>query len=118
MKKQIFNPFLPLNEYVPDGEPHVFGDIIYLFGSHDKEAGETFCMLDYVGWSAPVDDLTAWECAGVIYSAKQDPLYHADKMPHMYAPDVVQGNDGLMGAIHVRMVRRVWTPFWPYTYRL
>ena len=51
-------------------------------------------MLDYVGWSAPVDDLSAWECSGVIYSAKQDPLYDQEKMPHMYAPDVVQGNDG------------------------
>lgn len=46
MKKQVFNPFLPLNEYVPDGEPHVSGDRVYLFGSHDKEGGETFeCVL-------------------------------------------------------------------------
>ena len=37
MKNQIFNPFLPLNKYIPDGEPHIFGDRIYLFGSHDKE---------------------------------------------------------------------------------
>ena len=94
MKKQAFNPFLPLDEYVPDGEPHVFGDRVYLFGSHDKETGEAFCMLDYVGWSAPVDDLGNWICSGVIYSATQDPLYDAKKRPHMYAPDVVQGNDG------------------------
>lgn len=92
--KQAFNPFLPVWEYVPDGEPHVFGDRVYLYGSHDKEAGETFCMLDYVGWSAPVDDLGNWECSGVIYSAKQDPLYDGQKLPHMYAPDVVRGNDG------------------------
>lgn len=92
--KQAYNPFLPAWEYIPDGEPHVFGDRVYLFGSHDKEAGETFCMLDYVGWSAPVDNLSAWECSGVIYSAKQDPLYDPEKLPHMYAPDVVRGNDG------------------------
>lgn len=92
--KQAYNPFLPAWEYIPDGEPHVFGDRVYLYGSHDKEAGETFCMLDYVGWSAPVDDLGDWECSGVIYSAKQDPLYDAEKPPHMYAPDVVRGNDG------------------------
>lgn len=24
--KQAVNPFLPLGEYIPDGEPHVFGD--------------------------------------------------------------------------------------------
>lgn len=94
MAEQAFNPILPAWEYIPDGEPHVFGDRIYLFGSHDKEAGETFCMLDYMGWSAPVDDLSNWSCSGSIYSAKQDPLYDPVKMPHMYAPDVVRGNDG------------------------
>ncbi len=25
MKKQVYNPYLPSFEYVPDGEPHVFG---------------------------------------------------------------------------------------------
>ena len=42
MKKQAFNPFLPINTYIPDGEPHVFGDRVYLFGSHDKEGGEMY----------------------------------------------------------------------------
>ena len=93
MKKQVYNPFLPLHECIPDGEPHVFGDRVYLFGSHDKEGGETFCMLDYVTYSAPVDDLTDWRYEGVIYSAKQDPLY-CEERPYMYAPDVVRGNDG------------------------
>lgn len=92
MKKQVFNPFLPLYEYVPDGEPHVFGDRLYLYGSHDKEGGETFCMLDYVCWSAPIDDLSDWRCEGTIYKAVQDPDY--GRRNYMYAPDVVQGNDG------------------------
>lgn len=92
MKKQVFNPFLPLNEYVPDGEPHVFGDRVYLFGSHDKEGGDTFCMLDYVSYSASIYDLTEWRCEGVIYRANQDPDYANRK--YMYAPDVVRGNDG------------------------
>lgn len=35
MKKQAVNPFLPLNIYIPDGEPHVFGERVYLYGSHD-----------------------------------------------------------------------------------
>ncbi len=91
-KKQIYNPFLPLYEYIPDGEPHVFGDRVYHYGSHDKEGGDTFCMLDYVCYSAPVDDLTNWRYEGVIYQAKQDPRYPAPQ--YMYAPDVVQGNDG------------------------
>ena len=92
MKKQVFNPFLPLGECIPDGEPHVFGDRVYLYGSHDKEGGETFCMLDYTVYSAPVDDLSDWRCEGVIYRADQDPDYAERKF--MYAPDVVRGNDG------------------------
>lgn len=92
MKKQVYNPFLPLYEYIPDGEPHVFGDRVYLYGSHDKEGGETFCMLDYTVYSAPVDDLSDWRCDGVIYRAEQDPEHK--NRPYMYAPDVVRGNDG------------------------
>ena len=92
MKSQVFNPFLPLNEYVPDGEPHVFGDRVYIFGSHDKEGGDTFCMLDYVSYSASIYDLKNWQYEGVIYRADQDPDYANRK--YMYAPDVVRGNDG------------------------
>ena len=91
-KKLVFNPFLPLNEYIPDGEPHVFGDRVYLYGSHDKEGGETYCMLDYTVYSAPVSDLSDWRREGVIYRAKQDPDY--GRRNYMYAPDVVRGNDG------------------------
>lgn len=83
---------MPLNEYVPDGEPHVFGDRVYVFGSHDKESGDFFCMLDYVCYSAPIDDLKDWRYEGVIYKANQDPDYVNHR--YMYAPDVVQGNDG------------------------
>ncbi len=90
--KQMFNPFLPLNEYIPDGEPHVFGDRVYVYGSHDMEGGDFFCMLDYVTYSAPVDNLKDWRYEGVIYKASQDPDYKNHR--YMYAPDVVQGNDG------------------------
>jgi hypothetical protein len=92
--KQVFNPFLPLNEYVPDGEPHVYGDRIYLFGSHDKEGGDRYCALEnYVGWSAPADDLTSWRSEGVIYRSEQDPNCRM-RRSDLYAPDVVRGNDG------------------------
>ena len=90
--KQVFNPYTPINEYIPDCEPHVFGDRVYVYGSHDKEGGEFFCMLDYVTYSAPVDNLKDWRYEGVIYKASQDPLY--SKYRYMYAPDVVKGNDG------------------------
>jgi hypothetical protein len=93
MNKQIFNPFLPSYEYIPDGEPYVFGDRVYVYGSHDKFNGIIFCMNDYVCWSAPVDDLSDWRYEGTIYKKNQDP-----KNPFgirlLFAPDVVKGIDG------------------------
>lgn len=91
--KQAFNPFLPLNQFVPDGEPHVFGDRVYLFGSHEEAGGDTYCMLDYEFFSAPISDLSSWTSRGINYKASQDPLYGKER-PYMYAPDVVRGNDG------------------------
>lgn len=93
MKKQVVNPYLPSWEYVPDGEPHVFGDRVYLYGSHDRFNGEFYCELDYVCWSAPIEDLSDWRYEGVIYSKKQDPSYGEDGLC-MWAPDVCIGPDG------------------------
>lgn len=57
MKQQAVNPYLPLDEYVPAGEPRVFEDRLYIFGSHDRSHGRKFCMNDYVGWFAPCNNL-------------------------------------------------------------
>ena len=92
MRDCAFNPFLPLDVYIPDGEPHGFDGRVYLFGSHDREGGSTFCELDYEFFSAPVDDLSSWSSKGINYSARQDALFTAER-PYMYAPDVVRGND-------------------------
>lgn len=92
MKMQCHNPYLPLSEHIPDGEPRVFGDRLYVFGSHDKENGSEFCELDYVAWSAPVDDLSDWRYEGVIYRKDQDP--HNTECVPLYAPDVLRGRDG------------------------
>lgn len=91
---QVFNPFLPSYEYIPDGEPHVFGDRVYLYGSHDRFNGRYFCMNDYVCYSAPVSDLKAWRYEGVIWRKRDDPTRRRGMLRQMYAPDVVQGNDG------------------------
>ena len=93
MKQQAFNPFLPSWEYVPDGEPRVFGDRLYLYGSHDAFNGADFCVNDYVCWSAPLDDLSDWRYEGVIYRKQQEPRNKDGRM-HMCAPDCVQGPDG------------------------
>ena len=88
------NPFLPLTEYVPDGEPHVFGDRVYLYGSHDEPSGKRFCTRDYTVWSAPVRDLSRWTCHGVTYRKAQDPRSKPGKEVDFYAPDCTQGPDG------------------------
>lgn len=89
MKKEVTgaNPYLPLWEHVPDGEPRVFtynGEKrVYIYGSHDTLKNE-YCGPDYVVWSAPVDDLTDWRCDGICYES-------SDGKP-LYAPDVVERN--------------------------
>ena len=88
------NPFLPLNEYIPDGEPHVFGDRVYLYGSHDKARSDRFCVQDYTVWSAPVTDLSNWTNHGVTYKKIQDPRSKPGREVDFYAPDCVRGNDG------------------------
>ena len=92
MKKQAFNRYLPSWEYVPDGEPHVFGDRVYVYGSHDLANGCVFCLGDYVCWSAPVNDLSDWRYEGIIYR-KEDDKANKGRMV-LYAPDVCQGPDG------------------------
>ena len=87
------NPYLPSWECVPDGEPRVLGDRVYVYGSHDIAGGWDFCLDDYVTWSAPTNDLTAWRREGVIYRRTDDPENADGRMP-LYAPDCVKGVDG------------------------
>ncbi len=93
MKKQGFNPYLPSWEYISDGEPYVFNNRVYVYGSHDRFNGHVYCLNDYVCWSAPVDDLGNWQYEGVIYKKTDDPL-NPDGRMCLYAPDVTVGPDG------------------------
>ena len=90
---QAYNPYLPEWEYIPDGEPYVFGDRVYVYGSHDKFNGVLFCLKDYVCWSASVNDLGNWTCSGVIYRKNQDPMNRLG-LRILFAPDVAKGPDG------------------------
>lgn len=90
--KQVFNPYLPSYEYIPDGEPHVYGERVYVYGSHDTFNGKTFCTNEYVCWSAPVNDLKEWKYEGVIWKKTDDPNYKG--RGYMYAPDTCLAPDG------------------------
>ena len=92
-KKQAFNPYLPNWEYIPDGEPYVFNNRVYIYGSHDIFNGEYFCPGDYVTWSAPVNDLGNWTYEGVIFKRTDDPA-NKDDRGCLYAPDMTIGPDG------------------------
>ena len=119
MEKKAFvkgaNPYMPLWEHVPDGEPRVFthgGETrVYVYGSHDTERTE-YCGKDYVVWSAPVTDLTDWTCHGTCYRAEDESI--------LYAPDVVQkGDTWYMYAAERKgsriMVAKSKTPRGPFT---
>ena len=93
--KQAFNPYMKSWEYVPDAEPHVVGDRVYVYGSHDHFNGISFCMGDYVCWSAPLSDPGDWRYEGVIFTRDQEPAARGGRVLNgMAAPDMVQGRDG------------------------
>lgn len=116
---QAFNPYLPSWEYIPDGEPHVFGDRVYVYGSHDHFNAPIFCVGDYVCWSAPVENLKDWRYEGVIFKKNQDPKNRLG-IRLLFAPDVVQGTDGkfylyyafdFMGMIGVAVAEKPAGPY-------
>ncbi|MGN0371061.1 MAG: family 43 glycosylhydrolase [Butyrivibrio sp.] len=87
------NPYIPSWEHIPDGEPRVFGDRVYVYGSHDRTDSDRFC--DYVlkVWSASVNDLNNWICHGVAFSTRTVKGHKADadwSDLELYAPDVVE----------------------------
>ena len=92
------NPYLPLWEHLPDGEPRVFEDPdnpgkmrAYIIGSHDVKFTE-YCGNDIRIWSAPVEDLTNWRDEGPVFSH-----YVNGKWDTMFAPDLVEVKDKTTG---------------------
>lgn len=92
------NPYLPLWEHLPDGEPRVFEDPdnpgkmrAYIIGSHDLTY-TAYCGNDIRMWSAPVEDLSQWRDEGPIFS-----YYVNGKWDTMYAPDLVEVKDKQTG---------------------
>ena len=97
------NPFLPLWEHIPDGEPYVFEDPdqpgkyrVYVYGSHDDLITE-YCGRDQVVWSASVDSLNNWRYDGVILvvdkNGKGEKFDEAGTADVLYAPDVTLVTD-------------------------
>ena len=88
------NPYLPLWEHLPDGEPRVFEDPdqpgklrAYIIGSHDVN-GSAYCGPDIRMWSAPVEDLSQWRDEGPIFT-----WFVSGQWDTMYAPDLVCTTD-------------------------
>lgn len=89
------NPYLPGWEYIPDGDPRVFGDRVYVYGSHDRAGSGRFCDHVLKCWSASVDNLNDWVCHGDIFHTLADRDHPADtdwtkEGNELYAPDVVE----------------------------
>ena len=92
------NPYLPLWEHLPDGEPRVFEDPdqpgkfrAYIIGSHDTHYTE-YCGSDIRMWSAPVEDLSQWRDEGPIFTWFVDGQWDT-----MFAPDLVETVDKATG---------------------
>lgn len=85
------NPYLPLWEHLPDGEPRVFEDPdnpgkfrAYIIGSHDLRMN-SYCGPDIRMWSAPVENLSEWRDEGPIFTYNIENQWDV-----MYAPDLVE----------------------------
>ena len=92
------NPYLPLWEHLPDGEPRVFEDPdapgkyrAYIIGSHDVTYS-AYCGPDIRMWSAPVEDLSQWRDEGPIFTHFVDGQWDT-----MFAPDLVEVKDRKTG---------------------
>ncbi|MBA79522.1 MULTISPECIES: hypothetical protein [unclassified Leeuwenhoekiella] len=92
--KTLGNPYLPLWEHLPDGEPRVFEDPdnpgkyrAYIIGSHDVRY-TSYCGPDIRIWSAPVENLSEWKDEGPVFTYQVDGEWDV-----MYAPDLVEVND-------------------------
>ena len=92
------NPYLPLWEHLPDGEPRVFEDPdqpgkyrAYIIGSHDVHY-DKYCGNDVRMWSAPVEDLSQWRDEGPIFT-----WFVNGQWDTMYAPDLVETIDRTTG---------------------
>ena len=92
------NPYLPLWEHLPDGEPRVFEDPdnpgkyrAYIIGSHDITYS-AYCGSDIRMWSAPVEDLSQWRDEGPIFTHFVDGQWDT-----MFAPDLVEVKDRQTG---------------------
>ena len=92
MNSQAFNPYLPEGKFFPDGEPHVFGDRLYVYCSQDKFGSGRFCAGDYEVWSAPLNDLSAWSCKKTALPRKNK--FNRSGFKCMWAPDCTRGADG------------------------
>ena len=99
----VGNPYMPLWEHIPDGEPYVFEDPdqpgkyrVYVYGSHD-ELVDGYCGRNQVVWSASVDSLNRWHYDGIILvvdrNANGEPFDSASTADVLYAPDVTLVTD-------------------------
>ena len=89
------NPFLPLDIYIPDGEPKVFDGRVYLYGSKDVFGGE-YCCHKYHVYSADARDLQHWTDHGPALASTDEYADEGimDGVPWsdglLWAPDVVE----------------------------
>ena len=99
----VGNPYMPLWEHIPDGEPYVFEDPdqpgkyrVYVYGSHD-DLITAYCGRDQVVWSASVDSLNNWRYDGEILVVNKNrdgqPFDSAGTADVLYAPDVTLVTD-------------------------
>ncbi|MCR5207756.1 MAG: family 43 glycosylhydrolase [Eubacterium sp.] len=75
------NPVLPYDICVPDGEAHVFGGRLYVYGSFDTKS-DGYCSGEYR--AVYTDDMLTWTVGGKILESRNIDYTPCDTL---YAPD-------------------------------
>ena len=113
------NPFLPPTACVPDGEAHVFGGRVYLYGSYDIPGDVNYCSHVYHAFSANASDLKHWTDHGEIFASTGPNAQVPWTSARLYAPDVVCKNGQYFlffcTADHTVGVARSGSPSGPFT---
>lgn len=79
------NPILPLEHFVPDGEPRVMPDgRLHLYGSYDISGDHFYCSREYHSFST--GDMRHWEHHGRSFTVADS---HLSPDLRLYAPDCV-----------------------------
>lgn len=113
--KQIYNPYLPLWEYISDGEPHVFDGRVYLYGSHDRSghrmsSGEKTEDIICITVRMVMEKPSAWQCAADRQAVMSSTVLCRTETGNGSEKETVTPGNLIRGRLGMRMAASICIP--------